>query len=969
MSLRAQLLCGPFVASAFFLGSNGMAATVAATAAETAQAPAASVGEVVVTARKREENVQRVPISITVNSGRQLQQQRITEVTDLGKIVPSLRTFVSSSSDNSAQFALRGQVASDTLPGISQPISLYEDTVNIPHPFGANNAFFDISRVEVLHGPQGTLYGRNNTGGTINIITRDADFNGLHGFLEGEYGNFQNGRFGGAVNIPVINDVLAVRFAYQHWDRKGFGRSLVDGQDLGDDHHDNLARLSLRFTPRDNFRINGKVEFTDAHHTGQFLANTSVCGVSNAAEGVVAGAQVCGPQFAGGAPSAGTLRTLAGLAPDTGFVQNALATNPVTGLALLSTALNTGGAAGAAAFNQLLNLGQGALAPCIGFSYTDCVGDREFDNLTTWHGVIDASWDITPWATLRSITGYHSFLDWKNGDLDATQAQILGIGGGNPSSYPGAIQPAPYFGNFVAPYPLKPDQGSRTFTQEFDISGKGLFGHIDWLGGAYIFSDLARGAQESLTNNTLGVATNLIDLAAGRTLGATGVSSPFIAQDHDILAARSNSWSLFTQEDFHVTDWLSITGGLRYTHEHLTEILTNWDYTYFPALVAGTPRPANSYTCEGGNLGAGGIATTIVGLPLPVPGVPDSCAYASGVNGLGQSGSAFGPGGSFQNATFKGLSYLASVNFQITPDVLFYVKTSRGFRGGAYGRTNAPAAQPEIAVDYEAGLKGSFFNHRVRIDIDGYQTNYTNKQVSVLTCNGGGAPPCANGFSTAVVNAASARMRGFEAEGTVIPFEGASISGNLSYLNAIYTKWIGAVSADGNALCTIRPDLSGQFINPATNAVINANQCATAGNPFGVANPSGNAAGIPLGVTPNWQGSIVGRYEHPAGPGVASIQIGFQYVGSVPITPINHFLALPLSVDRFIQRGVGLVDLRLEYNIPEQGLNFAAWVSNLGNAYWGRPGISATFNGGLGHILVNDPRMFGFTIRKTFGAD
>ena len=69
-------------------------------------------------------------------------------------MVPSLRTFIASSSDNSAQFALRGQVASDTLLGISQPVGLYEDQVNIPHPFGANNGFFDLSRIEVLNGPR-----------------------------------------------------------------------------------------------------------------------------------------------------------------------------------------------------------------------------------------------------------------------------------------------------------------------------------------------------------------------------------------------------------------------------------------------------------------------------------------------------------------------------------------------------------------------------------------------------------------------------------------------------------------------------------------------------------------------------------------------------------------------------------------------------------------------------------------------
>jgi len=269
MTLRSRLLCGAFAASVILTGAPAIAAT------ETAQATAeatTAVGDVVITARKREENLQRVPLAVTAQTGRQLEQQRVTQVNELGRITPSLRVFTASSSDNSAQISMRGQVASDTLIGVSQPIGLYEDTVNIPHTFGANNAFFDLTRVETLKGPQGTLYGRNTTGGAINIITRDADFNGWHGFAGGEVGTFQSYKWGGAVNIPLIEDRLAMRIAYQRWDKTGFGRSLVNGQDLGNDHHDNLLRVSIKWNPLDNVHGNFKMEYGDAHHTGQFLA-------------------------------------------------------------------------------------------------------------------------------------------------------------------------------------------------------------------------------------------------------------------------------------------------------------------------------------------------------------------------------------------------------------------------------------------------------------------------------------------------------------------------------------------------------------------------------------------------------------------------------------------------------------------------------------------------------------------------
>src|SRR6478735_4377044 len=102
-----------------------------------------AIEEVVVTARKREESLQTVPLAVSVQTGTALQQQHITQPTDLTRTVPSLHVVAGSSSTNSAVIILRGQSASDTLIGISQPIGLYEDNVNIPHPFGANSAFFD----------------------------------------------------------------------------------------------------------------------------------------------------------------------------------------------------------------------------------------------------------------------------------------------------------------------------------------------------------------------------------------------------------------------------------------------------------------------------------------------------------------------------------------------------------------------------------------------------------------------------------------------------------------------------------------------------------------------------------------------------------------------------------------------------------------------------------------------------------
>jgi iron complex outermembrane receptor protein len=899
MTFRSRLLCGALALGAMGVGSTAIAATATDTAT-TEAAAAPEVSGMVITARKRSENIQRVPLSVSAQTGQQLQQQHITQPTDLMRLFPSMQSNQSSGSDNSAQFGLRGQYAADSLLGVSQPVGLYEDTVNVPHPFGANGGFVDIARVEVLNGPQGTLYGRNTTGGAINIITRDADYSGYHGYLEGEVGDYGDWKATGALNATLIQDVLAVRVAFQHWSRYGFGRSLVNNQRLGDDHNDNTVRVSIKWNPLSNLRGNFKMEYGDAHHTGPMLANVSIL------PPVLANST----NFPSGLANFGSRIGFVTTASDSAYLSTAMTLSPAN-VAAYGAAVGAGDING---INNLIAQGQAALAPCIGRSYyTNCSATAQFDNLTTWHGVIDLSWDITPDINLRSISGAHSFQNFKVFDLDSIQPQVLEVGYGSAASGGLAMTPA-IPGTPALPFPLKPDQESLQFSQELDLTGKHLFGMVDWLVGGFVSMDRGKGVQQA----------GAID----ETLGALGIAPPMFA--HDGLSNTSSSWAIFTQNDIHITDKLSITAGGRYTSEHITQILANWDYNIF----------TGAFTCEGGVLvGSPPVPITNKGLPLPVAGQKDSCGYVNVTTGpaAGQGSALAWNGVSFNNATFTGWSYLFSLNYQVTPDIFVYAKTSRGFRGGAFGRANGPAALPETDTDYELGFKSQWFDHRLRFNVALYQTDYSNKQVSSQICNDGSTPPCgAIGFTTVVRNAATARIRGVELQGDAHPFEGMSIYGELSYIDAKYTDWPNAVSYEGIPL-----------------------------NTLGI--PSGNAKGLALAVSPTWQGSIGGRYEHPFGPGVASIQLDYQYIGSLYFNALNNQFFVPDSIEQQIQGAVGLLNGRLEYKFTDMNLSLAIWCTNCTNVVWGREGISAAYTGGIGHVVVQPPRMFGFTIRKAFG--
>ena len=256
---------------ALFASTAALALYAPAAAQEMAPPPAhgAALEEVVVTARRRDERLQDVPVAVTALSGDQIAKRGVFRFSDLQQQTPSLIITTTTASPTAFSATLRGQSSSDIQLFIDQAVGLYTDGFAYPHPWGLNTGFVDVDRVEILKGPQGTLYGKSTTGGTINIISRGADFNGLHGFVQVEGGNYQYRRLGGALNVPIINDVLAMRAAYQRSLRDGYGRSRTTGQDLGGNLNDDFFRGSLLFTPTKRLRAEVKVEWAKLNNGGQ----------------------------------------------------------------------------------------------------------------------------------------------------------------------------------------------------------------------------------------------------------------------------------------------------------------------------------------------------------------------------------------------------------------------------------------------------------------------------------------------------------------------------------------------------------------------------------------------------------------------------------------------------------------------------------------------------------------------------
>jgi iron complex outermembrane receptor protein len=208
-----------------------------------------TTGEIIVTAQKRSESVQKIPLAVSAIGGDTLQQRGTTGLASLGQVVPGLNV---SEQIGQARLTLRGIGVDNISTGAESSVAFNQDGIFYSRSAAALASFYDIDRVEVLRGPQGTLYGRNATGGSVNILTnRPTDT--LHGALNLTGGNHETINGEGFLSGPLSDKVSArVSFQVQHHD--GYGKNLVTGTDI-DNKNSQAVRGQLLFKPTDKLSI------------------------------------------------------------------------------------------------------------------------------------------------------------------------------------------------------------------------------------------------------------------------------------------------------------------------------------------------------------------------------------------------------------------------------------------------------------------------------------------------------------------------------------------------------------------------------------------------------------------------------------------------------------------------------------------------------------------------------------------
>jgi iron complex outermembrane receptor protein len=259
---------------AVLVAAPAMAGTAMAAPAANSDAGAENaqqeLSEVVVRARRRTESIQDSPLAVSVRSGDELRQQSADLVGDVGRDIPNVYMVSSPQSVNALNITMRGQTVNRSAIVFDSAVGVYVDGVYVADTQGAMSTLLDVESVEVVRGSQGTLFGRNNTGGAVLFYTHRPDLTANSAELAvsgGDYSQFM-GRV--ILNLP-LSSTFGLRFAYQDDSRAGYGYSLGNGQSNLQNQHRYIARGGALWKPADGTEAYLTYEHFEANEHGAIL--------------------------------------------------------------------------------------------------------------------------------------------------------------------------------------------------------------------------------------------------------------------------------------------------------------------------------------------------------------------------------------------------------------------------------------------------------------------------------------------------------------------------------------------------------------------------------------------------------------------------------------------------------------------------------------------------------------------------
>ncbi len=719
--------------------------------------------EVIVTAQRREANLQDVPIAVTAFSSEAIQDRALGNVAALSMLTPGVNLDAGSpfSGDKSVLSAsIRGIGQDDFAFNLNPGVGVYLDGVYLARTIGANLNLLDVDRVEILKGPQGTLFGANTIGGAISVVTHNPGNEARFiGTVTG--GQYDRRDVGFTADIPIISDVLLSSITVSSQNQTGwmkvipYPNSVPDGQTpfVVDPQ---TAYPKAAYATNDNyggtgvFSVRGKmvwhasdklnVTFTgDWTHQDQTALGYTVLGVystnfnsifatmynlciSNDAASIAGAIQAAGGPPAFLPPSANPFPGLCAQprAQVPGLSQG--------GGALLGAGYVGGPPGPYNAGNIAKGLPYlGSNSPRLWFDYaatntgnkdTTYANGPDFARQDQFGGGMTATYDLGNELTLKSITGYRQIL-WQIGtDLDGTPETLQEV---------------------------TDQQHQSQWSEEIQLLGKALDDRLNYVAGLYYFTE------------------------SGYVHDYVPFESLLYVYDvaNDV---KNTDYAAFLHADWNITDRWGLTAGGRYTHVKANFLGGQSDLNSFPLgstlwpIITGTPYIRY------------------------FPPIPDS-----------QTWDIFTP--------------TVGVQFHFDKDVMAYASWGKGFKAGGWTTrlsaviTDPKTAEykPEYSSTYELGLKSEFLNHRLLANAAIYYTDYTGIQLNIQ-----------QGISPVYTNAGNAKIKGAELEVQWLVGGGLQINASGDYIDAYYTEVNPNANIpqyanpDGSTVCPAGPPICGQ---------------------------------------------------------------------------------------------------------------------------------------------------------------
>jgi iron complex outermembrane receptor protein len=733
---------------AFFKSLASVACIVALGAAAGAYAQQASstpaandsgaLEEVVVTAERREENIQNVPIAVTAFGADAMQSRNITDIHALGNLTPGVNL------DAGAPFSGDRSVLSASIRGIGQDdfafnlnpgVGVYVDGVFLARTIGANQNLLDVDRVEILKGPQGTLFGANTIGGAISIVTHTPG-DETRFVAQATGGSYDRRDFGFSADIPIIKGVLLSTISVSSQEQTGWMKvvpypssspygqvpltfdSMNDYPQSGYSSNDNYGGQGLQV-------IRGKMLW----HATDKLDVTMSADWSHE-DTTALGYQVLGAYNGAGAlfPSiyneciSNSAATLPAAYPFGSLCSQPRAKVPALGSLGSPPLLGAGYVGGPAGPFNYLNTGGvpylGSTSPRLYWgapgSYntgnidTTYAGDGpDFARYDVYGGALTGVYSLSDDLTLKSITAYRT-ITWKIGTA------LDGVPGDTFQS-------------------VTDHQHQWQISQEFQLLGKAFDGRLNYVGGLYYF-------------NEGGYVHDYVPFE--------GILYVYDVQND----VNNKNIAAFIHADYKLTDQISFTAGGRYTDVIAHFIGGQSDLNSFPF---GSQCWQNS--CGGAppfdQIIPSGSAP---GTPYYryFPNIPDSQAWH-----------VFDP--------------TLGVQYHFNDDVMAYASWGKGFKQGGWTTRlsvqsiSSPTVArfaPEYSKTYELGLKSEWFQHRLQANAAVFFTNYDGIQLNIQ-----------RGISPVYTNAGNADIKGAELEVQSNVGGGLHLNFNAAFIDAYYT--------------------------------------------------------------------------------------------------------------------------------------------------------------------------------------